>query len=75
MARKPPKLRSPELSSWFKLNYTVMNTSDLELLELLLEEELSDRRREIFVMRLHGRIMRIKNTIERDKILARLGKL
>lgn len=63
--------RSSELSSWLVLNTALMG-GDLALAERLLQEELSDRKRRQFLLRIHSRINKLRAEAERVELLGKL---
>lgn len=64
--------RSPELDTWVGLNEALME-GDQGLAERLLKEELKDRKRKQFVLRLHSRINKLRADAERAELLRKLA--
>lgn len=66
------KITNPALVSWDSLNSFVMETDDEAVLQKLLKEELSGRKRSQFVKRIHSRINKIRADRERAELEEKL---
>lgn len=66
------KINNPALVSWDNLNAFVMATDDEPVLQKLLKEELSGRKRAQFVKRIHSRINKLRADRERAELEEKL---
>ncbi len=66
MSKQPP---SPALATWIDLNAALME-GDLETAEKLLAEERKNKRRKQFMLRIHSRICKLRNEVERQQLIA-----
>jgi len=61
------------LSTWDRLNHVIMDLDNEEDLRLLLDRELTDRKRGMFAFRIHSRLNKMRAARERAEILAVCG--
>ncbi len=68
--KKP--VANPILQTWINLNDAILEASEEEC-QKLLKEEMTGRRRKMFVRRIHSRLNRLRGQRERKEMNKKMG--